>query len=353
MRFIHTADWHLGMVPDRGTGWSEARKDELWDSPRRLTEECNRRNVELMLIAGDVFHRPPLRKELKELDYIFSGLKHTQVVLIAGNHDYEGADSWYHQYQWSSKVLFLGGRKLSHVFFPEINTRIYGFSYDRRNIRDFLRIPANVPQRDGCNILMVHGGEPDYVPIEWENLKRAGFRYTALGHIHKPGKIAETIYYAGSPEPLDKTETGEHGFMFGETNAENKIVHIEFIPFAVRQYCTIRIEIEPEYAENAIADRVRHAIARNGERNIYSVVLTGYRGKDIRIQNGPLCRLGNIAEVRDETWPDYDFEQLYRENSRNMIGKYIKCVREARQPDLILDKALYYGMEALLAKKEK
>ncbi len=41
-----------------------------------------------MLIAGDLFHRQPLLRELKEMNSILEMLEHTEVVMIAGNHDY-------------------------------------------------------------------------------------------------------------------------------------------------------------------------------------------------------------------------------------------------------------------------
>lgn len=43
------------------------------------------------------------------------------------------------------------------------------------------------------------------------------FSYIALGHIHKPAVLLENrMAYPGSPEPLDLTETGPHGYLTGE-----------------------------------------------------------------------------------------------------------------------------------------
>ena len=63
-----------------------------------------------MLIAGDLFHRQPLLRELKELRDLFGTLKATQVVLIAGNHDYLKRDSYYRTFVWGENVhMILGG----------------------------------------------------------------------------------------------------------------------------------------------------------------------------------------------------------------------------------------------------
>ena len=58
------------------------------DTFAEVIDICEREQTDLLLIAGDLFHRQPLKKELKEVDYYFSRLSRTKVVLIAGNHDF-------------------------------------------------------------------------------------------------------------------------------------------------------------------------------------------------------------------------------------------------------------------------
>ena len=88
MRFIHTADLHLGVRPDAGPEYTKSRPEEIWDSLRDLIDRCEDEQVDLLLIAGDLFHRQPLLRELKELNAVFGELSHTKVVFTAGNHDY-------------------------------------------------------------------------------------------------------------------------------------------------------------------------------------------------------------------------------------------------------------------------
>ena len=68
MKFIHTADIHLGAEPDAGSSYTAKRPEELWNSFDRLLNICEEEQTDLLLIAGDLFHRQPLLKELKELD---------------------------------------------------------------------------------------------------------------------------------------------------------------------------------------------------------------------------------------------------------------------------------------------
>ena len=60
MRFFHVADVHLGMEPDLGCPWSKRRQEEIWDSFRRLIDRVREEKPEVLLIAGDLFHRQPL-----------------------------------------------------------------------------------------------------------------------------------------------------------------------------------------------------------------------------------------------------------------------------------------------------
>ena len=95
MLIIHTADLHLGANPDAGETWGKNRKQELWDSFERLMDEVEAQQADLLLIAGDVFHRPPLLRELREVNDCFASLSKTKVVLMAGNHDHVGRNSFY------------------------------------------------------------------------------------------------------------------------------------------------------------------------------------------------------------------------------------------------------------------
>ena len=80
---------HLGAKPDAGNAYSQNREQELWDSFRDIITICNRKKTDLLLIAGDLFHRQPLLRELKEMNSILEMLEQTEVVMIAGNHDQE------------------------------------------------------------------------------------------------------------------------------------------------------------------------------------------------------------------------------------------------------------------------
>ena len=80
MRFIHIADVHLGMQPDAGFPWSEERGESIWESFRRIIRLVGREKPDFLLIAGDLFQRQPLLRELKEVNDLFASIPETIVV---------------------------------------------------------------------------------------------------------------------------------------------------------------------------------------------------------------------------------------------------------------------------------
>ena len=116
IRFIHLADVHLGAVPDRGCPWSHEREEEIWETFRRVIASVRRDPVDLLFIAGDLFHRQPLLKELKEVNYLFSTIPETRVFLMAGNHDYIKRNSFYRGFAWEPNVTFFDSEKMSCAY---------------------------------------------------------------------------------------------------------------------------------------------------------------------------------------------------------------------------------------------
>ena len=372
MKFVHIADVHLGAVPDSDFSWSEAREKEIWNSFHNIINVCNEEKADLLLIAGDLFHRQPLVRELKEVNYYFSKLTTAQVVIMAGNHDYIGSRSAYPDFLWNERVHMFYNDSLKTVEFPEINTLVYGFSYYKRDITEPLYDNARPIDKNHINILLAHGGDEKDIPINRKRLKEAGFDYIALGHIHKPEIIHNNIAYAGSLEPLDKNETGERGYILGEIVQEQGnilqgqgeivkeqgvislagqkeyITSIRFIPSSMRQYIRLTITATPETTNGSLLDMTRELMKSNGLQNIYQLNIQGVRDEMLRMDKDALKGLGNVLEVLDQTVPDYDFDILYRENADNLIGMFIKRIKESPKQDEATQKALYYGIEALL-----
>ena len=184
MKFIHIADVHLGAEPDTGKTHRGKRGREIWSSLERVLSVCEEQKTELLLIAGDLFHRQPLKRELKELNYLFGRLTATQVVIIAGNHDYLKKDSYYRTFQWEENVHMILSPDITCVEFPEYSLAVYGMSYCAREIEKACLSDAFPMGRQAHEILIAHGGDQKHIPLKKEELLRLGYDYSALGHIH-------------------------------------------------------------------------------------------------------------------------------------------------------------------------
>lgn len=345
MKFIHIADIHLGAQPDAGTAYSGGRPRELWDAFSRVVTLCEEEKTDILLIAGDLFHRQPLLRELKEVNYLFSTLSHTKVVFIAGNHDYIRKGSYYRTFQWSDNVYPLLGDKMGYVRMPELDLAVYGFSYHAREIREE-RCNVRAQGLADHEILLAHGGDEKHVPLRREILEALGFDYIALGHIHKPqAMIKDFALFAGALEPVDKNDTGQHGFVRGEITEQG--VHVEFIPCASREYIHLALRVNEHMTNGSVKDYIRETVEKRGTQNIYKFILRGQRDPDVEFEIEYMDDYGNIIEIEDETCPAFDYQALYEENQDNLLGKYIEEFLGCEEGSMEYQ-ALQAGVQALL-----
>lgn len=356
MKFIHLGDVHLGVKPDSSYPWSEERKQDIWDGFVHIINICKEEEVDLLLIAGDLFHKQPLVRDLKEVNYTFSTLKKTKVVIIAGNHDYISSRSNYIGFRWHSNVTMLINEDMDSVYFQDINTEVYGFSYYKREIKEPLLDGVRIKDRNRINILLGHGGDSNHVPFDLKTLESKGFDYIALGHVHKPEKLGQRIAYAGSIEPTDKTDIGKRGYIIGviskEDDQEESSIIFNFRDHSVWEYINIDIEVDDNMTNIELQEVIRENLVNYDEKNIFIINLKGYRDPDIKFNGDILKDFGNVIEVNDKTIANYDFEDLYVQNKDNIIGSFILSIYESDANDAIKTKALYYGVEALIYGKE-
>lgn len=353
MKFIHIADVHLGIKPDRGRIWSDERADEIYDSFKDIVKLCDKEKVELLLIAGDLFDRQPSIQDLKQLDFILSRMSVTRTVIIAGDSDYITEGSAWDTYSFNSNVVVMPGGRATNVYFEDINTCITGYSYAKEEYTDRI-LERLKPGREGAyNILLGHGGDKMHMPFSKEKLARTGYDYIALGHVHKPAHILKNkMAFSGSLEPLNYTETGKRGYIYGEVDKEGQTT-ISWIPSNKRSYVNMTIELDINATNADIQSIVEQEIKSRGKENIYRVLLKGTVDSKLEINLSGLTRRYNINEVIDRTEFNYTVDELYKGNENNLLGRFIDSFNdEATENDEIRQKAMQYGLEALLGAGE-
>ena len=321
----------------------------MWDAMEQIVNLCEWEEVDLLLIAGDLFHRQPLLRELKELNYLFSKLSKTKVVFIVGNHDYLKPDSYYHSFQWHENVFPILNGHMGCVEFEELETAVYGLSYHQREITEGLYDYMTAPKRQPYEILLAHGGDEKHIPMKKEVLEGLGYDYIAMGHIHKPGVvIPNKAMYAGALEPIDKNDLGEHGYIKGFLDKDG--VYAEFVPAAKRSYIHLTILIDESVTNAGLKDIIRGNIQECGLENIYKFVLKGYRDLDMEFELEGAKSFGNIVEIIDDTRPALNLKKIKERNQENLLGRFIESLDDYEEGSIEYE-ALCEGVKALLETK--
>ena len=345
MRFFHTADIHLGAKPDSGRPWGAERAKALWNTFSRITQEAGR-GADLLLIAGDLFHRPPLRRELAEVCGLFEDIPLTHVVLIAGNHDFISPSSLYNTWKWPRNVCMLGSSELSSVYFEDIGTEIHGFSYHTPEIAAPLLDGVSAPRDGRTHILLAHCGDANHIPFRPEDAAGRGFSYIALGHIHQPKQYPEIpAAMCGSPGPLDRTDMGTRGFIVGDITDGR--CRINWVPSASAQYTSLTLKVSPATTTTQILNHLRDYQDKH-PAYICRVKLTGTRSPETVFDLDMLMDAGRITDIIDKTVPDLDLAELAFEHRNDLVGRFIDRLEHSDEPERLRGRAMELGIRALL-----
>ena len=350
MKFLHAGDVHLGAEPESGTGLGPVRRGELWDAFRDIIDICEREQVELLLLPGDLFHGQPLLREVKEVDYLFRRLSHTKVVMCAGNHDCLLSSSHYYDVTFPDYVTFLMDHHADSVYLPELNTEVFGLSYETKQISEPRYDSIHVNNPEHINILLAHGNilcNDKSIPIHRGVMETAGFDYVALGHLHNRVEISERIAYSGSLEPLNRGETGAKGYIIGEISKEGSEfskVHWEFVPHARREYIPLEFETTVQSTELSLCGELFTVMRDRGLMHMYLVTLTGTRAREVVWNTESILSLlnkrgANVIELKDETVPDFPIDKL-REEQADTLGTIhyeLLCAVSGRVPRVYLE----------------
>ncbi|NLW40132.1 MAG: DNA repair exonuclease [Tissierellia bacterium] len=362
IRFIHTGDLHLGLQFNNvsfDVDKANERRLELWHTFSDIVEKAAVEEVDFLFIAGDLFEEKYFTlKDMKRVRDILKKAGKTQVIITAGNHDTLNIKSLYKIVEWPENITIFSSTSLDRKDFPEKNTSIYGYSWDKsENNNDIFKGFQGLDD-DRINILVIHGDifnqESPYLPLDRDYIDRLGFDYVALGHIHKPQIISPKMAYCGSPEPLDFGELGEHGIILGRI--ENRETDIKFLPFSRRKFLKKTVKVDNSMGYIDILDRIKECDQKEElKNNFYRITLEGIvnRYVDINIEDMLKDLEGYFyyLELVDKTVIDYDLDELEEDNKDNLIGYFIREMKKKDLKDRINRDALYLGLEALLKGK--
>ncbi|MBN8866558.1 MAG: exonuclease SbcCD subunit D C-terminal domain-containing protein [Solirubrobacterales bacterium] len=236
IRILHTADWHLGRE-FHGRDLTEPHLAFFeW-----LAEQVEAREVDLVLMAGDIYDRalPPVgaidlfNRQVARLTDL------AEVVLITGNHDsvvrMSHGPLLRPNLHLRSGLEGLGSPVMVERDFP---LAVYPIPYlDPVTMASELDLDASThtavlgeavrrchedleARGGGRSIAIAHAFVAGAVESESERSIQVGgsenvtadlfdgFDYVALGHLHRPQSVGPNLRYAGSPIPLSYSEVG-------------------------------------------------------------------------------------------------------------------------------------------------
>lgn len=315
MRILHTSDWHLGAAP-RGADVAAEQRAFL----SRLYAMVEEENAGAVLLSGDVFDSGLTGAEsvalYSEAATEICQKRGARMVVIAGNHDSAarlcacrsllrgaGLHVFGRLGDCDEPVLLDGGRVAVYPvpFFgrdeaierlPDRAESIRSFPDAFRAVMDDIRARMD-PSR--FNIVMAHafvvGGElsdsdraaavgsASAVPLS----TLSGFDYVALGHLHGPQRLSETVRYAGSPVQLSfgKEEAQVKGVTLVDTEARA----CRFLP------------LEPLHPRRTVRGTFREVMDATGLENFALRVQLTDRVADTELLERLRARFPHLAEI--------------------------------------------------------
>ena len=276
MKLLHTSDWHLGKRL-----YGKSRLDEQKTVLAEITDIVKRENIDVLLLAGDVYDTFVPIAEAEELFYetLTTLSKLCVPVVIPGNHDDAERLTAPRDLARVSGIILAGddepNRKFSGTYGGKQTNIETGKNYVRITRDGETLNLAFVPYPTTAKLMDI-AGEEDYKDKVGSEIKEAQscFRegeinitvshlfvtgsittderdlggtkqlpkeylcadkavYTALGHIHKPMTVSKTnnVYYSGSILPYSFDETTEKRVIVIDTDGKKTdIKSIELSP---------------------------------------------------------------------------------------------------------------------------
>lgn len=217
-RFVHTADWQLGkpfggFPDDLRPVLTRARVDAI----DRLAEAARSAGARHVVVAGDVFDAGDLPRQAIA-GPVERMRRHDGLVwhLLPGNHDPHAAGGL-----WERLVPHLPPSVRAHLLPQPVEVEpgvwLLPAPLTRRAQAEdpTAWMDAAATPDGGLRIGLAHGSVQGFgslgeaaVPISPARAETAGLSYLALGDWHGTKRIAERVWYSGTPEPDQFADNG-------------------------------------------------------------------------------------------------------------------------------------------------
>ncbi len=273
MKFIHTADLHLGSKMDSKISKLKAdeRSKELRTAFLRMVEYAEKNVITAILISGDLFDENRPTKKDKEFFYsVVKGNPQIDFIYLRGNHD--GLESFTEDGIENLKTF---SSSWSYYNFDDVC--IAGIELQDGNISSFYSTLKLDEKKK--NIVMLHGEaytSENQGKINLQKLKERNIDYLALGHIHSFSGVQKLddrgVYaYSGCLEGRGFDEVGDKGFIVLDIGDK---ITAEFVENSIRKIHQIEIDITGTNSDYEAYNVVKSAL-RYSKDDLIEIILSG------------------------------------------------------------------------------
>mgnify|MGYP003818437149 CR=1 FL=1 len=367
VKILHCADIHLGAELTTLGRSSVARRAEIKNTFMNIIKLCQEDQVELLLIAGDLFDSVHVQENtLEEIKDGFASLKDTVVVIAPGNHDPYTLDSPYAKKDFWSENVIIFKSGLEKVEFENLGIRLWGAAFTETYVTASMLKNHTVPKDELINICVIHGElvalnqRSNYNPITEKQLISSGMDYVALGHIHKQTdilKAGNTYYaYSGCLEGRGFDELDEKGVYIGIVS--KGYCRLLYRTLCKRMNVELHVDISDAVNSRTAADIVLQKIeSKYGKayfNNLYKVILEGMIDDDVSINIEDIKTALNevfFVKIKDHTSIKTNFDKAATESTLKsvFIRKMTERINDAKPEEKErLNTALRLGLKAFL-----
>ena len=299
MRFIHTADWQLGLKlrylsPERAAQLRLLR----FQTVRAIGALARELRADAVLVAGDVLDDNALgRDALQQTSDALGSFGDIPVGLLPGNHDAATEGGALTRLELPPNVRLLVTR--APIRFGE--ALIYPCPlYRRHETEDPTRWLPERAAGEGIRIAVAHGGVINFssdaervVPnlIDADRVIAKGFDYLALGDWHGTFRYSARAWYPGAPEPTRFKETAPGAVLVVDIDGPGSEPRVQRRQVAQTQWLTLdrditedvqvaelRSELEalPERSQTLVHLQVRGTVSM-AARDMLDALVREYR----------------------------------------------------------------------------
>ena len=241
-RFIHSADWQLGMTRRFLSAEAQARFTAArFDAIRSIGRLATEHGATFVVVGGDIFETNQVDRQIivRALEAM-KGFPDITFYLVPGNHDPLDPGSvfispTFTQHRPPNVVVLTDSTPVT----VGVGVEVVGAPwFSKRPDTDLLaRATADLPADGTLRIVVGHGGVDTMAPdpnnpalVSVANLE-AGiadgrFHYVALGDRHSTTNLSATgrIWYSGAPEPTDFREIEPGNVLLVDLDAQDATV---------------------------------------------------------------------------------------------------------------------------------